>query len=67
MGDQNSNVKYRKLKSEEIDVMLSRGCVCEDWSMVSVVDDFIPDRFKNVSFYGDIKLGIMEKRIDSVV
>ncbi len=65
MGDQNSNVKYRKLKSEEIDVMLSRGCVCEDWSMVSVVDDFIPDRFKNVSFYGDIKLGIMEKRIDS--
>ena len=60
------NIEYRKLRNDEIMIMTERGCVCEEWSRIEVVDEFLPERFKNVSFYGDIKLGRMDKRIDSV-
>ena len=65
MEEQNI-INYRKLKLDEIEIMIERGCVCEDWSRVVVVDDFLPERFKNTAFYGDVKLGRMDKRIDSV-
>jgi NDP-sugar pyrophosphorylase family protein len=58
-------IRYRKLNEDEIKIMVERGCVCEDWDRVEVIDGFLPERFKNVSFYGDIRLGCMEKRIDS--
>lgn len=58
--------KYRKLKANEIEIMIERGCVCEEWDRVEVTEGFLPERFKNVSFYGDIRLGRMDKRIDSV-
>lgn len=58
--------KYKPLKAEEIKIMRERGCVCEEWNRVKVVDDFTPDRFKNVIFYGDVRLGRMVKRIESV-
>ncbi|MBI9107394.1 MAG: DUF4954 family protein [Spirochaetales bacterium] len=58
--------KYRLLKPDEIQTMTDRGCVCEDWDDVNVVDGFTPEGFKNVIFYGVVKLGRMDKRIESV-
>ncbi|MDC7126042.1 MAG: DUF4954 family protein [Spirochaetales bacterium] len=56
---------YRSLKKNEIEIMISRGCVCEDWERIKVVKKFLPERFKNVAFYGDIRLGLMDGRIES--
>ncbi len=66
MEQQNTKFSYRKLKKDEIEVMIERGCVCEEWDRIDVAEDFLPERFKNVAFYGDVKLGRMDKRIDSV-
>ena len=66
MDQQNTEIEYRNLKKEEIEILIERGCVCEDWSRIKAVADFLPERFKNVAFYGDIRLGRMDKRIDSV-
>ena len=66
MNKQIDIVKYRKLNENEIEIMMERGCVCEEWDRVEVQEGFLPDRYKNVSFYGDIRLGRMDKRIDSV-
>jgi hypothetical protein len=57
---------YRQLAAAEIKIMTGRGCVCEEWNRVSVEEGFTPERFKNVIFYGDVRLGSMNKRIESV-
>jgi len=59
-------VSYRRLIPAEIKIMMDRGCVCEEWDSVKVVDDFTPQRFKNVVFYGDVNLGRMDGRIESI-
>ena len=66
MISNNNSGEYRALRENEIDVMIDRGCVCEDWSQVRVVDEFTPERFKNIAFYGEVRLGRMDKRIESV-
>lgn len=65
MMTENKKIKYRTLKEFEIEIMTERGCVCEDWSRIKVVADFLPERYKNVAFYGDNLLGRMDKRIES--
>lgn len=53
--------KYRKLTSDEISAMTGNNCNCDDWGKVKVMDGFIPTKCKNVTFSGDIKLGIFDK------
>ncbi len=53
--------KYRALTPEEINVLESLGCLCEDWSQVLVVSNFIPQTCRQVHFSGMIKLGRFEK------
>ena len=65
MKPKDTEKRYRKLTQQEIDIMQERGCVCEEWDRIGVPDGFIPEGFKNVSFHGDIKLGIMDARIGS--
>ncbi|HAK47040.1 MAG TPA: DUF4954 domain-containing protein [Spirochaeta sp.] len=66
MKKQSFESQFRNLKTDEIDIMQNRGCVCEEWDRITVPEGFIPERFKNVAFYGDIMLGIMDGRVDSV-
>ncbi len=57
-------MEYRQLTNEEIQILESRGCKCEDWDLVMVKDGFDPIYIRNTSFYGDIRIGIFEKEIE---
>ena len=54
---------YRELLQAEIDVLLKNQCFCSDWSKIKVKDGFIADNIRNVTFSGDIFLGIFKKQI----
>ena len=52
---------YRKLTDEEINVLEDHNCWAEDWSRVSVADDFRPNYMHRVMLYGDVRIGVFEK------
>ncbi len=53
----------RTLTEREIDILEQQGCTAEDWTAISVSDDFAPYYIRDVHFYGDIQLGVYEKSI----
>lgn len=53
---------YRPLGKEEIDALASNGCRAEDWNRINVAAGFDPQYIRNVSFHGDIRLGVFEKK-----
>jgi hypothetical protein len=53
--------KYRKLSGPEIRTLQTRGCRCDDWSRIKVLNGFKPEQCTNVTFSGDIKLGEFTK------
>lgn len=55
---------YRQLTEEEIIVLENNSCWSEDWSHVKVADNFKPNFFHRVLFYGDIYLGNFEKSVE---
>ncbi|MBQ8468002.1 MAG: DUF4954 family protein [Prevotella sp.] len=55
---------YRLLSEQEIQVLENNVCWAEDWSRVMVAPDFRPYNFHRVMFYGDIRLGRFEKKIE---
>ena len=55
---------YRKLTTEEIQVLENNSCWAEDWDRVMVAEEFRPYNFHRVVFYGDIRLGMFEKMIE---
>ena len=57
----NSQKTYRNLTSDEIRILVSNGCSCEEWGRVKVLDGFDPLKCKNVIFSGEIRLGIFNK------
>ena len=54
---------YRNISNEEIEILCKNGCLCEDWMSVKVKDGFIAERVRNVSFSGNVFLGVFERRI----
>lgn len=54
---------YRKIANEEIGRLIMQGCYCEDWNMVEVVNDFLPDNIKNTRFSGYNYLGRFDEEI----
>ena len=54
----------RSLTVEEIGVLERQGCTAEDWTRISVAEDFGPDYIYNVAFYGDVSLGLFDKQIE---
>jgi NDP-sugar pyrophosphorylase family protein len=54
---------YRKLSNEEIGQLILQECFCEDWNMVEVVQDFIPDPVRNTHFTGFNRLGRFDEEI----
>lgn len=55
---------YRQLTEEEIIVLENNSCWSEDWTHVKVADNFKPNFFHRVLFYGDIYLGNFEKSVE---
>jgi carbonic anhydrase/acetyltransferase-like protein (isoleucine patch superfamily) len=50
------NHLYRSLLDEEIGQLVLQGCSSNDWSLVQVSSDFIPDNIQNSRFSGHIRL-----------
>ncbi len=57
------NKPYRKLTTEEIGRLLMQGCHCDDWNLVEVSADFIPDQIFNATFSGYTLLGRFDEEI----
>ena len=55
---------YRQLTEEEIIVLENNSCWSEDWTHVKVAENFKPNFFHRVMFYGDINLGNFEKSVE---
>jgi len=54
---------FRKLTDEEIGQLIVQGCFCEDWNLIDVVPDFLPDHVRFTKFSGYNKLGRFDKEI----
>lgn len=52
---------YRSLTINEIELLEHQGCSAESWSDVLVHPDFTPKEIKQVSFSGQVKLGVFKK------
>ncbi len=55
---------YRALTENEITVLENNSCWAEDWNRVTVAENFRPNYFHRVMFYGDIQLGNFEKQVE---
>ena len=53
-------MNYRKLKKEEITVLLNQGCTAVDWNDVEVKEDFTPENVKHAHFSGKVQLGLFQ-------
>lgn len=51
---------YRKLTAAEIQTLQKQGCSAEDWDRVLVAPDFDPARVHQVSFSGQVRLGVFQ-------
>ena len=50
-----------KLTAEQIAVLEAQSCRCENWSEVTVAEDFNPKYVRNVNFSGQVRLGAFNK------
>lgn len=54
----------RTLSEHEIDRLLAQGCTCEDWSQISVSEDFSAEYVENTRFIGNVSIGSLSKYVD---
>lgn len=55
----------RSLTVDEIETLERQGCSAEDWTRLSVAEDFTPAYINNVTFCGDVSLGLFDKMIET--
>lgn len=55
---------YRQLTEEEINVLENNSCWAEDWTAVSVAEDFRPNYMHRVMLYGTVNIGAFEKNVE---
>jgi NDP-sugar pyrophosphorylase family protein len=53
-------MSYRKLTEEEISQLKNKNCRANDWNVIEVTPDFNTKHISNVTFSGNIKLGVFE-------
>lgn len=53
-------MNYRKLKKEEITVLITQGCTAVNWNDVEVKEDFTPEDVKHAHFSGKVQLGLFQ-------
>jgi hypothetical protein len=56
-------LKYRKLSNEEIGQLIMQDCYCEDWNLIEVIENFLPDHLRNVKFSGYNRIGRFDEEI----
>ena len=55
-----SGIKYRKLKTQETEVLVRNGNSSDNWDKVLVSDAFNADLVKGCKFYGLVRIGKLE-------
>ena len=55
---------YRNLTDTEVSTLQANSCWAEDWQRIKVSEDFAPNYFHRVMFYGDIRLGHFDKSVE---
>jgi hypothetical protein len=55
--------EYRPLTSDEIQQMVTQGCVAPEWSAIKVKDGFDARRVRDVRFSGSIRLGTLQGNV----
>lgn len=55
---------YRLLTDDEITVLEDNGCTAEDWTKVSVAEEFRPIHIHDARFHGEVRLGVFEKSLE---
>lgn len=55
-----SGIKYRKLKTQETEVLVRNGNSSDNWDKVFVSDAFNADLVKRCKFYGLVRIGKLE-------
>lgn len=55
---------YRKLCSEEIEMLQRQNCTAADWNMIEVADDFSAEYVRHVRFSGHVRLGSFNKEFE---
>ncbi len=55
-----SGIKYRKLTSLEIEVLVRNRNASDDWNNILVASPFNAELIKNCKFYGLVRIGILE-------
>ena len=58
-------MEFRKINQNEITALLSQGCFAEDWATVLVKDGFLPERVRNVRFYGKVLIGTLDGELET--
>ncbi|MDR2562665.1 MAG: DUF4954 family protein [Prevotellaceae bacterium] len=59
-----ATTNFRNISVSEIEILRHNGCWCEDWSKVNVKEGFIPEHVRNVSFSGEVFLGVFRRKIE---
>lgn len=49
--------EYRSLTETEIAALEANGCRAEDWDSVETTEGFVAEHYRNVAFYGRVRLG----------
>jgi acetyltransferase-like isoleucine patch superfamily enzyme len=57
-------MKYRNLTDKEITTLQAQRCWAQDWKKVLVKDPFNPMRVQSTGFFGEVRLGKLEKSVD---
>ena len=58
------NKNYRSLTDVEIEQLQLQGCRAENWKHVQVAESFTPDNLFQVSFYGQVRLGVFDDELE---
>ena len=61
-----STNNFRKLFDEEIGQLIHQGCTSENWNLILVANEFIPDNIQNCRFSGNIQLHNFDKTVQLV-
>lgn len=55
---------FRKLRSEEIEMLQRQNCTAADWNMIEVAEDFSAEYVRHVRFSGHVRLGSFNKEFE---
>jgi hypothetical protein len=54
------SIHYRHLKLNEVEELKKNGNNADDWDLVMVTDNFLPELVRHCNFFGLVRIGILE-------